>query len=1136
MRADENKNFSKEQKEAIEFFGRNVYVLAGAGSGKTTILVERFLHAITKKNIEPEKILTITFTEKAANEMKSRLVLACDQRGLSDFRRKLENAYVSTIHSFCARLLKENPIESGIDPYFRILGTGESEVVMERVMDALFEEEAGSDAWLKILAEFDEKNVRSTFKRFYDMSRALAAPERLFECRPLAAEKKGAVKKIVESLREFLLRLEKEPASSTREKLTEASPRLLELFQRKAVGGWEGIHSVLALRKSFDKRSPRFKAAVEELHALLDEWVCLEIQGMAVEMKKEFLRVFWRFKTLYEGEKRDLACYDFQDLLYLAHELLAGSEPARQAVRTRYQNLFSCILVDEHQDTSPLEAAIIELLKKEDNVFLVGDVQQSIYGFRGADPDVFKNEVQSGAEGGRGKKIILSENYRSREEILRFVNEVSSRLLKDVAVFEPLKAKRIFKSKKPHSVELLCITKEDSKAATLEKGRVVEARILARRIQELVDSGFQVEEKGGRTRPLRYGDIAILLRKSTASHLYEKELSDLQIPYFTYRGHGFYKQPEVMDIVNFLKVIENPNQDIPLAGVFRSPLVRITDDALFWLARGAKEKDRQSPLSAALGQGERMDKLSPEDRVKLKAFEELLCYLRENKDRLKLSELIETILDRTDYKSKVLVGSEGRQKLANVEKLVEISRSLEESGIFGIQDFISFLKNMSEQEVTEPEARIHGEGGNGVTLSTVHGAKGLEFSCVIVADMGSGTKKGSGQYFIASKEEGFGIRLKDASSGTFFPDFTYQDIQRDRKKKEEAEGDRLLYVAMTRAKEHLILSGFLANEPKNDDEEEGRTWMEKVAAIVGLEAVKSGEEEIEFQGMKIKLLKAQGKGGNVKPSEESFERQALIRELLENEKPLTETAAKKFGLPWDEKAAQELKNRLKPVEKPYEETEDHTVTDLLLASLTDVGKRRVLVREEPVAEEGDETDDTPRNEYGTVFHRLMEFLIAKRPKKLIKAFFTPRLLYPLGPAERKEITESILKFWNGDWGASLRKAKRCYPELPFIYKTRYGILKGQMDLAYQAQDGAWVILDYKTNRIAPKELASLAGQYEFQLGLYALIFKKLYGEAPKRGVLYFSTLDQTFEFAYQTKDFEGFEEKLDLYFRKIVSA
>lgn len=1067
--------YSKEQKDAIEIFDRNVCVFAGAGSGKTTVLVERFLHAAVKRKIEPERILALTFTEKAANEMKSRLVRECDKRGLGDFRRRLENSYISTIHGFCARLLKENPIEGGVDPYFQILGEGESEIIMDKVMDELLEEEAGNEPWLRILADFGEEEIRAVFKKFYAWSRAEAGDPSVFQYSDGRAARVERERRLTGAVEEI-----PEP------KLKAAASTIRGLLKNQKQMTWELVQSVSEACEGVHRRG-RHKEFIDQMLGLVGEWISSAVEELAAPVKKEFLRVFARFKDRYEGEKRRRASYDFEDLLYLAYQLLSSEAVEKKAVCSRYRDFFAAILVDEYQDTSPLQARIIELLKKEDNLFVVGDIQQSIYGFRYATPAVFK-KFSEGAVGSV-QKIVLRDNYRSRKEILSFVNHLFQAIPTDNA-FEGLRPKREFPSEKPHSVELLCVSRDKEKGLNLDQARVIEARTLAGRIKEWHDS-----------KSFEYRDIAILLRNTTSSHLYEKELTDLLIPYTVWKGRGFYEQQEIADLVNTLKLIENPSLDIPLAGVLRSPLVQVSEDALFWLAFHAKKEDKDAPLSGALQILDRIVELSAADRERLFEFKGLLEQLRAAKDRLKVSETLKKILVATQYEAKMLTRPQGRQKVANVRKLAQIARLLEERQLFGIEDFTRYLKNMSEREVTEPQARTQGEGGNVVTIATVHAAKGLEFPCVIIADMGSEGRRNKRGNFLSSKEAGLGVKLRNPFTGSFVPDAAFCRIEEMLSEKEAKEDGRLFYVGMTRAKEHLVLSGSVGAAFVAKEDGRHLNWMERVSRIINFHPEATDKEALDFHGITVKLIKPRSEGGA----------------------PLTKGDARRLGWEWDEDFFKRLQIRLQRSEKEYEGAEDRTVTELLLASTEGALQKEALAEEAPIP--------TPRNEYGTVFHQWMEFLVSHRSQKGAGNRMAARFTAVLNESERVQMKESVLKFWASPLGKEIAKAKKCYPELPFIYKTKHGILKGQMDLVFQTNRGEWVVLDYKTNRIASNEKEALAREYEFQLGLYALIFKELYGEIPKRGVLYFAAIHEPFGFSYQEEDFGKFQERLDFWMR-----
>jgi ATP-dependent helicase/nuclease subunit A len=1067
-------------REAVEFFDQNIAVSAGAGSGKTTLLVERFLFAVTEKKFEPERILAITFTEKAANEMKARLIAQCGERGLDHLRQRLENSAISTIHSFCARLLRENPIESGVDPFFQILPEAEAELVMEKVMDVLFEAQVRNEGWLRILGDYGEEAIRLVFKKFYALSRALPAQDGLFGALEMAGEKKEIETRIGNIFKSAPQEWKDKPDFEV----------LLRIFSKPATADWETVRKVTEAASSLHKRGAH-KGLISDLKNLCQEWCALAAQELGRPVKEMIAGMFSRFKEAYEKEKELKGSYDFEDLAFLAYRLLSGQAPRQKAVRRRLQEFFSCILVDEYQDTSLLQARLIGLLSKDDNLFVVGDVQQSIYGFRYAEPEVFKEALS-------GKKIVLRDNYRSRPEILRWINRFFAGLFPEGS-FEPLCPKGNFSPKKDPSIELLCVPRDKELCPTLDKARVVEAGALARRLRQLAAEGF------------KYRDIAILFRSTTSLSLYEKELKEAGIPYFALKSRGFYERPEIVDALNFLRLVENPNQDIALAGVLRSPWVLISDDALFWMARLAKQSDSRAPLAAALGQLDKIPQLKDRDRQKLLDFSRFLEELRENKNRLTISAMIELILARTHAKAKVLVRPEGRQKLANLKKLVELARSVERRNVLGIEDFVFFLKSLSEREILEPQARLEESAGDGVTLLTVHAAKGLEFGCVIVADMGAQGKKNQRGPILALEEWGMGLRLRSPMDGQWFKDMSYQRIERHLSEKESAENDRLLYVAMTRAKERLIFSGCLKWDEDSCEGMEASSWMGQVAGALGLNQENQASPEMDWDGIRVKILQAKELNGC---------------RFLETEAP---PAAVRIS---DEKKfIQELKDRLKPVLREYPESWDRTVSRLWEAWVQSQNTQKLVLELEkkPALEEVDEVS-APANEFGTIFHKLMELTVKNRIPKIPLSFFNSPWTQGLSPEQKKRLRQDAFCFWKSPLGLEVRGSKKRYAELPFIYKTPHGILKGQIDLVFQNSKGEWVILDYKTNQIDAAEKDFLAQKYSFQMGLYAVVFKKLYGAAPAKGTLYFSSVNEPHDFVYKEKDFEVFEKMLDFWF------
>ncbi len=1040
---------SKEQAAVVKSFGAELGVSAGAGSGKTTVLVERYLEAIVKKGAWPEEILAVTFTDKAANVMKERLRMRCGERGLYEVARRLDGAWIGTIHSFCSRFLKENPVECGVDPLFTQLGRGEQEVLMEEVMDRLFEEEASSGLCMDLLADAGEEAVREALKSFYDKQRSYAGGEdllRIDDAAVLYAESEAVLK----------ARCKKELAGPAvqnehEEKLRGALGRLLEVLDGK-LRGWERRRGLLGAVAGLTKRSPKTKERVGEFKDLADALAALYVQTLAVPVKQEWRRLIRRFAEAYEKEKRRLGTHDFDDLLYFTYRALSGTTPQLKALKRRTQERFAHVFVDEYQDTSILQDRIIGLLKRPDNLFMVGDVRQSIYRFRHAHPEIFLGALE------RVRSCELRENYRSRPELLDFVNRVFVERFGEK--YAPLVPKRSFKLKKEHCLEWIGVPKEDRR---LDPLRVIEARTIAARIRKMVDSGFEVEE-GGEVRPARWRDFAILMRKTTASRLYEKELEAFGIPYFVNKGRGFYEQIEVADLVHFLRILEDPSENLATAAVLRSPLVQLSDDALFWLAK------------KGFNFHEEVAELSEADRGKIKTFLGLHQRLRGQKDRLRVSELLHAVVDETAYEAKLLTRSDGRQASANVWKLIEMASAVEDRNIRSISDFIRYLKSVSDSSETEAEARVLGEEEDVLRILTVHAAKGLEFPIVVLADLGAEDGNTRKPAFLCSPSFGLGARLKDPADYEFCDDASYSVIASEEKRKEEEEDDRLLYVAMTRAKEHLILSG------------------------VGIE-----EPMMPFYSVPI----------------------VSVRPKTTAEAPRLIAPPQKA----DPMLMEEIRLRLSDVEKEYESLEDMSVSRLASFMSPD----SEAWKEEPEATPEDADGSTPRNEFGTLFHFLMELSVRHSPRGKLDVDRLASLTEDLTAEEKKEAEEGFRNFWKGPTGLAVKKASKCYPELPFIYKTRHGMLKGQMDLIYRDAKG-WVIVDYKTNRLnGPSDEKAAVEAYAPQLGLYALAFWKLYGEIPKKTLLYFMVGDKTVEINWSEKELAALALRVEDGYRKALA-
>lgn len=1085
------KPFSPSQREAIETFGADIVVGAGAGSGKTSVLVNRFVKAVVERGDAPDRILAITFAEKAANEMKSRLAAEFTRLGREADRRALETAYIGTIHSFCARLLRENPIEAGVDPYFKVLSEGESDILIAETMDAVFEAQVGRPRWLEILVDRGEEKVRRALLRLYEHFRAFGDDERLL------AVSNGTDRKILDIR---LISELQEAASETSAKpgkneiaVVEAARLVPGILSRPLT--WEAFFQIRQAVASF-KKAGRLADWVEAFRADFEKWKCAALEELFAPEKIEFIRVFREFRQAYETQKRLRATLDFDDLPFLAWKLLSEDAPAKQAVRARCLERFRHVFVDEFQDTSPLQAALIDRLRGKGNLFLVGDRRQSIYSFRHAEPALFTRY-----EAAAGRRIALDENYRSRPALIGFANTFFSEIFTD-GTFHALKSAKSFKRKAGGDVELLCVKYGESHGPkNLEEAREAEAVLLGERLRALVESGARVEDGTPEGRPMRWGDAAVLLRKTTKAAVYERAFAGLGIPFYSVKSKGFFERPEVKDLVAFLALLDHPDDDVSLATVLRSPLAGVSDDGLFWLARAAKKNDAERPLSRALDALDAVENLSDEDRRLAAGLRDFAASTRAAKNSLTVSDVIERAIRWSEYEALMMVSPGGAQRVANVRKLVEVARSLEEKTPLDTAEFVRYVRGMADSDRIEAQASIEAQGTDAVLITSIHAAKGLEFPCVAVADLGGRQPFKYDSFEAASIEGGFGWRMKDPENEKeSLKDAAFARAEASLKARQDAEEDRLLYVAMTRAEERLLLCGSV----EIGDTVKNGSWIARLLAFLKYEDSPSWKPsaggapvQVTFASEKKEKTAENRFSAGIRPAEEKIDFDAVLGRLV---------------LP----------------EKTYDLAVDLTVSDVLAAENEPV--RRQLAEEPVVSLEIDvepEEAVTPRNEYGTLFHKAMEVMTRSRSRGQAGEAFLEDLLGPLTPGEKKEMRAQIAAFWKGPTGAAVRKAAVCYPELPFIYKTKFGILKGQIDLVFRTAAGEWIILDYKTNRITPAEKEAVSSGYEFQLALYALVFRQLYGEAPSRGLLYFSTIDDHREYRYAAADFARFESQLD---------
>ena len=1119
-----------EQAKAIETLEGDLLASAGAGTGKTRALTRRFIHIVTAERAAVDEILTLTFTEKAAREMKERIVQRFDELGRERDRRAVETAYISTIHSFCARVLRENALEAGVDPYFTQLDEADAAIAQRRVYDDLVRRAHAENnaAVLTLVSEFDAGSLRDLLFSLYRRMRSLGkAPAELMVA---PAHDSQALDERARAAVEEAARLR--PASSamadTVEAIQRSLPRLNRLLDIREFD-WNAYHDLGEVARLFKgnvgtrDQQPVMAQAKEAVGsfaaALLSQLAAAHAQAL-----RELLAAF---DVAYSAAKDEEGQLDFDDLLAKARDLFGAAERPTATARA-YRERFKFFLMDEFQDTNRLQWSVVEPIARPQRRFTVGDAKQSIYRFLYADVDVFLERERKLSAAG-GLLPPLSRNFRSHPELLGFTNAFFRDLwAEDEFPFGELSAGKQFGEREEPRVEVLVVAGADS----MPQAREQEAELLARRICEMTGLGggapMMLTERGNE-HPACCGDIMVLFRATTDIQIYEDALDEYGIPYYTVRGRGFYHTQELQDLRNLLAAIENPMDDVALAAALRSPLVGVTDEALYWLgapaARAERDEDEPQPQGAGrvIHHLEHLDALRhllPRDRARLEAFRELLNDLRRSAAESRIADLLDEAIRRTDYDLQALCQRSGRRRYANIEKLRQIAVAFQGEAHFSLRDFLDYLETLEVVAERETEAATEAEEADVVRLMTVHAAKGLEAPIVIVADLSRGLDARADAAILSDEGE-LALRLRDPLADEFVKSAAYESLAQVAADADRLEDKRLFYVACTRAQEHLVLSGCLAEKPGGSSrgKRPGRerpyrelsTWGQWIAKFLGLEQPPAAEDQ---------LLHGDGFTARVRfqvspPAASASPRPAPLlkrfRQRVESREPLD------IALIAPDCDAQELRREAQMVAERVVADAGRgsprpgaSVTGALryracprLFELTVVQR---LPEENPPREaEPDaplpaEPEDEAPQDRGTRLHDLLSRLDfhAKFEEELA------RLTRDLDDAEAADAREVLRRFRDHELWPRLAGADErgeLWRETPFVIGVAGGWLRGRID-ALMREGSEWTLLDYKSGE-------SRAEEYAGQIRLYALACRGLLGVTPARGIIYYLDSGET---------------------------
>lgn len=923
-------SWTTEQQQVIDLRNRNILVSAAAGSGKTAVLVERIVKIITDKNhpVDIDHLLIVTFTNAAAAEMRERIGNAIEkaldeQPGNEHLLRQLtliHNAQITTIDSFCLYVVRNHFHEIDLEPNFRIGDEGELKLLREdvlgRVLEQNYEEpsEAFSDFVEGYASGRTDAALNEMILQLYEFSRSYPWPEKWLDSfvgayrietreeldraewlAPLTENICFVLKDCEQLLKQALAITQQDDGPDMYEKAVQSDLEKYEGLSRltsfcelsgalsdikydrlASSRGFEGDPDKLELVKSLREQAKDVVKKLCRQYFFCSPEMMIEQLERTEPMLEEVVRLTKQFADEFAAAKRRKNLVDFHDVEHFALQILVDEETEKaKKTAEEFRDTFEEIMIDEYQDSNEVQETLLRSISREErgenNIFMVGDVKQSIYRFRLARPELFMKKYDSySLEESTTQRIDLHKNFRSREEVLTCTNDIfykiMARSLGNVeydaeAALYPGASYPAMPVQKNHAGEKAAedekvsgkqingftpeILLADSNDELLEDidfsdKKTLEAKMVAEKIRHLMKTQPVTDKATGELRMARYSDIVILLRSLSgwADSLVEV-LNGNGIPAHTVSSTGYFSTVEVQTVLSMLRLLDNPRQDIPMAAVLRSPMAGLTDEelavlrledgsvpfheAVLELAEGLYEEDGQKEISdseADRKQGRNADEKT-ENHIEITAHRKLLKFYKKYKQLRQLvpdtpiHELIEIILRETGYGHYVAAMPAGNRRTANLNMLLEKATAYEKTSYKGLFHFVRYIDELQKYDVDFGEADMVGENEDVVRIMSIHKSKGLEFPIVIVSGMGKNfNKQDTRSKMVLHPELGIGLDYMDGKKRIKSPTIAKKAIAKQIDLENLGEELRVLYVALTRAKEKLILTGTLKDAPE----------------------------------------------------------------------------------------------------------------------------------------------------------------------------------------------------------------------------------------------------------------------------------------------------------------------------------
>ena len=1196
--------WTEEQSQAIHEKGSNILVAAAAGSGKTAVLVERIINKIIEEEIDIDKLLVVTFTNAAASEMRERILNAIYKKieeeptnlRLQKQITLLNKSNICTIHSFCLDVIRNNFYEINISPNFRIGDTAEIELLKEEVLDELFEdlylkEDEGFLKLLEIYTSYkDDEPLKDIVKSIYNFIQSAPFPEKwlaekvkLFdidiENTDFAETVWGKIilnnyKECIEENILGLKKIKKElEAENELEKFSQAIRLDIENLESLLVNlnSWDKSYELAKtfsfvrwpsskkinsetpalVKEKRDMINAKFKKLKDSIFIYTSAEVLADLKDM-YEVLNLLQAIILKFNENYKKAKLERNIIDFNDIEHLALKILIKDEDGKYVpseIAKKYQDKFEEIAIDEYQDSNMVQEYILTSISKGNNIFMVGDVKQSIYKFRQAMPELFLNKyktykLKKEKTEADDLKIQLFKNFRSRKNILDTTNiifqEIMSKDLGDVdynedeylnlgANYEEPQLENIdFAGKTEINIINLEDTTKDSqedeednvKTERIENS-ILEARYVAQKINELINSNYYVLDKKEGYRKVTYKDIVVLLRSTTElSPIYEKEISDLGMPVYSETSTEYLNSVEIQLIMSCLKIIDNPMQDIPLVTVMRSMIGGFTDNDLIEIRLADKYENFYESIVKARIQ------VNEELRNKIDSFLELINQWREASEFLALDELIWKIYMDTGYYNYVGLMQNGKLRQANLKMLFERAKQYESATFKGVFNFINFIDKLKLRNNDLGAAKIIGENENVIRIMSIHKSKGLEFPVVFLSSTGKNFNlKDLREKILIHQEIGFGPNYENSELKIEYPTLAKEAIKMVSKRESISEEMRVLYVALTRAKEKLIITGIEKDLQKSIESKEKELQIyesednSKINPKI-LESYKSYLDWIELVYLKNKIKNSDIFEFNVVSKTEILNQ--TVESETERKDVLKDIANKKVS----KENMEKVKNILEWEYKYKDSTE--MPSELSVSKIKELSKdteEKIGITLKKPNFLIEKTELTPA-EKGTIMHLCLQKLNYKEEynleklKNMVNNLVNKEIILP---KEAESVNyNKILAFLSSNIWKEMQTAKVVEQEKAFYLNLKANeiyqndaedeiLVQGIIDLYYITNNDELVLVDYKTDYVENNNEQSLEDKYNIQLEIYKKALEESLNRKVDKVYIYSTWLNKEIE-------------------------